>query len=577
MNASFPILPFVPRSFLPAETDLCSLCSLEGHFRRLEEELHAARSVSALESWLRHYDEVQAAMDEVRAKRYIAMTCQTDDPEREKAYLEILTVVDPWRKQRQMAILRAFHRHPCFAALPETYAVFRRSVEMQVRLFREENIARETEEARLCQQYQKIVGAMTISFDGREQTLAQVGRVLEEPDRERRRTAWEQIARRRLQDAGMLEEIFDRLLSLRTEIAAAAGFPDYREYAFARAERFDYTPADCLEFGRAIEEVVVPLCREMDSRREKRLGIDRLRPWDLAVDIDGKPPLRPFRTSAELLEKTERVICALDKPLGALFRQMRQDGLVDLENRKGKAPGGYQSTLAEARQPFIFMNAVGTHRDLETLLHESGHAFHTLLARTQPLYAYRSAPLEFCEVASMAMELLAAPYLGEFYGEEELRRARRNHLEGILRFLPWMAVVDGFQHWLYTHPGHSREERAAVWKDLVRRFGGKEDWSGYEDVLGSLWHRQLHIFEYPFYYIEYGIAQLGALAIWSRFRRDPEGALEAYRGALALGGSRPLPDLFSAAGAPLSFGRDNLATLVAAVWEELRGLGDDAG
>ncbi|WP_142524827.1 M3 family oligoendopeptidase [Methylacidimicrobium cyclopophantes] len=572
MNAFPPLAPFVPRSFLPGAADLCSLSELENYFGRLEQELHEARSTAALEAWLGHYDEVQAAMDEVRAERYIAMTCQTDDPEREKAYLEILTVVDPWRKARQIGILRAFCHHPCVESLPESYSVLRRSVEMQVRLFREKNIVRETEEARLSQQYQKIVGAMTLNFDGREQTLAQVGKVLEEPDRSRRQRAWEQIAQRRGRDAATLEEIFDRLLALRREIAVAAGFRDYRDYAFARAERFDYTPEDCLEFGRAIEAVVVPICREMDLRREKRLGVDRLRPWDLAVDIEGKPPLHPFRTGAEFLEKTEKTIVALDEELGGLFRLLRKAELMDLENRKGKAPGGYQSTLSEARLPFIFMNAVGTHRDLETLLHESGHAFHTLLARTQPLYAYRSAPLEFCEVASMAMELLAAPHLGEFYGEEELRRAQRNHLEGILRFLPWMALVDGFQHWLYTHPGHSREERANAWMELRRRFGGREDWSGYEEVLRSLWHRQLHIFEYPFYYIEYGIAQLGALGLWKRSRSDPRGALEAYRRALTLGGSKPLPELFAAAELPFSFGRQNLESLVTAVREALQEL-----
>ncbi|WP_231363822.1 M3 family oligoendopeptidase [Verrucomicrobium sp. 3C] len=573
MKTLAPVGAFAARTFLPAVVDLCSLPELEEYFGRLERELRDAGSGAALATWLGHYDEVQAVMDEVRARRYIAMTCQTDDPEREKAYLEILTVVDPWRKARQIGILRAFCQHRCVDSLPESYGVLRRSVEMQVRLFREENIARETEEARLSQQYQKIVGAMTVCFDGKEQTLAQVGRVLEEPDRERRRRAWEQMAERRGQDAEVLEEIFDRLLALRSEIAAAAGLSDYRGYAFARAERFDYTPADCLEFGRAIEEVVVPVCREMDARREKQLGIDRLRPWDLVVDPEGKPPLRPFRTCAELLEKTEKAIYALDEPLGDLFGQLRRSELVDLENRKGKAPGGYQSTLSEARLPFIFMNAVGTHRDLETLLHESGHAFHTLLARTQPLYAYRSAPLEFCEVASMSMELLAAPHLGNFYGEEELQRARRNHLEGILRFLPWMAVVDGFQHWLYTHPGHSRDERAVAWKELLQRFGGREDWSGYEGVLRSLWHRQLHIFEYPFYYIEYGIAQLGALGLWRRSLADPAGALDAYRHALALGGAKPLPELFAAAGLPFSFGRANLEVLVTAVREELQRIG----
>jgi oligoendopeptidase F len=430
-------------------------------------------------------------------------------------------------------------------------------------------VARETEIAKLTQQYQKISGAMTVHFDGQEQTLARMARVQEEPDRARREAAWKLVAERRLQDADKLEELFDQLLVLRNEIAHAADFADFRAYTFASYERFDYTPEDCLRFHDAVEHHIVPLARELQEERLNKLGFDRLRPWDLAVDPDQNPPLHPFKDSSELLEKCHGIFTKLDPRLGEYFHVLRAQALVDLDNRKGKAPGGYQSTLSEARVPFIFMNAVGAHRDVEVMLHESGHAFHALAARELPLHAYRSAPIEFCEVASMGMELLAAPHLGAFYDEKDARRARRDHLEGIIKFFPWMATVDAFQHWIYTHPKHTREERRAFWLSLMNRFGGAEDWSGFEASRASLWHRQLHIFEIPFYYVEYGIAQLGALQLWQSARRDLPAALDHYLKGLSLGGSRPLPELFEASGLKFDFTDQTIAPLMRNVKDAL--------
>ncbi|HEY8966056.1 MAG TPA: M3 family oligoendopeptidase, partial [Candidatus Methylacidiphilales bacterium] len=462
---------------------------------------------------------------------------------------------------------------PAFEALPAYYDVFRRGVATAVKLYREKNIPRETEAAKLCQSYQKISGAMTVTFDGQEQTLARMGRVQEETDRARREEAWKAVAARRLADREKLEEIFDGLLGLRGEIAQEAGFSETRAYFFEARERFDYTPDDCLRFHDAIEKQIVPLVREMQAERKAKLKVETLRPWDLAVDPAARPPLKPFATGDELFQKTDAIFGEVDPRLKGYFEILDKGGLVDLENRKGKAPGGYQANLPEARVPFIFMNAVGMQRDVETLLHEAGHAFHTLAAREQGLASYRNGiPIEFCEVASMSMELLGAPYLEKFYSPEEAKRARRDHLEGIVKFFPWMAIVDGFQHWLYTHPGHSRAERKAAWLALMDRFGGIEDWSGLgdlEEARAYLWHRQLHIFEYPFYYVEYGIAQLGALQVWSKAQENRKGAIDAYLRGLALGGSKPLPQLFEGAGIAFDFTEKTIAPLIAKVREEM--------
>ncbi len=423
----------------------------------------------------------------------------------------------PVRAQAEASSQSRLVLHNCRAF----YAVYRRSVETQVNIYREENVARETQVARLTQQYQKISGGMTVQFDGQEQTLARMGRIQEEPDRPRREAGWKIVMERRLQDVDKLEDIFDKLLVLRNEIAHAAGFSDFRAYTFANYERFDYTPEDCLRFHDAVEHHVVPLARELQEERRKKLGLDRLRPWDLAVDPDHNPPLHPFDASSELLEKCQQIFGKLDPRLGDYYEVLRKQELVDLDNRTGKAPGGYQSTLSEARVPVIVRNAaVGIQRDVETLLHEAGHAFHALAAREIPLHAYRSSPIEFAEVASMSMELLAAPHLRTFYSDPDTKRAQRDHLDGIIKFFPWIVTVDAFQHWIYTHPGHSRDERRAFWLSLMDRFGGNEDWSGFEQARANVWHRQLHIFEIPFYYVEYGIAQLGALQLWQASRRD---------------------------------------------------------
>ena len=566
------LTPFAPRIFLAETGDFTNLLELETIFHRLQELLEKSGDVADLENWLAAYGEVQSAIDQERSLRYIAMTCHTDCPDREKAYLQFVEEIDPWLKPRGFALEQKFVAHPAFPHLPEYYKIFQRSVQTQVTLFREKNVEREKQVARLSQQYQKVIGAMTVHFDDQEQTLPQLSRVLEEVDRARRQRAWEGITARRLQDKDQLEGLFDDLLKLRVEIAQEAGFADYRAFKFTQNERFDYTPEDCEEFHRSIEKYLVPLARRLQEGRRQKLGVDALRPWDLSVDPEQRAPLRPFSGAQELTEKTGRIFRKLDPRLSEYYDLMLRHELVDLENRKGKAPGGYQCTLAESRLPFIFMNSVGMQRDVETLLHEAGHAFHMLAAREEKLFAYRGAPIEFCEVASMSMELLAAPGLTEFYAPAELARARCDHLEGIIKFFPWMAIVDAFQHWIYTHPDHTREQRSEYWISLMDRFGGIEDWSGYHEARGYGWHRQLHIFELPFYYVEYGIAQLGALQIWRKSLLNPREALDGYLAGLSCGGRLPLPELFSAAGIRFDFSAETIRPLVEAVEAEMAAL-----
>ncbi len=559
------------RRFLPRDIDLSTWEKIEPWYQKLEaREIHSAED---LEQWLFDCGELNAAVGQVGVERHIAYTCQTDDPKREEAHLEFVREIEPRLKPVLNSLRTIYLESPFREQLPsERYFVFDRAQENRKNLFREANIARETELSELDQQYQKIIGAMTVQFQGEEYTPARMATFLEKTDRSIRQQAWELVAARRLQDRDRLDALFDRMIAVRGEIAREAGFPSYVDYAYKQRERFDYGETEAIAFQDAIERVVVPLARSLQEKRKAALGVESLRPWDLSVDPLGRPPLRPFDEADRLAEGSEKIFRDVDPTLGAQFAFMREKGLLDLANRKGKAPGGYQTTLEDDRLPFIFMNAVGMDGDVRTLLHEGGHAFHSLAARAEPLAAYREAPIEFCEVASMSMELLGAKDLKMFYPEADAARSHRELLEGIALILPWIATVDAFQHWIYHNPGHSREQRRSAWTGLLDRFGGIVDWSGYEDARGSQWHRQLHIFLYPFYYIEYGIAQLGALQVWRNAKTDRPGAVRAYRRGLSLGGSRPLPELFAGAGIKFDFTEATLRPLMEAIQEELAGL-----
>ncbi|NUN49913.1 MAG: M3 family oligoendopeptidase [Candidatus Brocadiae bacterium] len=542
--------------------------AISEQFDRLE-RIAASPDVD-LSAWLLTWSELEAAIDEERTRRHIAYTCQTDDAAREKAFMEFEEQISPKCKPRWQALKKTLLNHPKRSALdPARWGLLLRSIENEFELFREENIPLDLEDTRLGQQYQKLMGAMTVTYDGKERTLQQMAGYQEQRDRAVRKEAWELVANRRLKDREALDGIYDQMVALRNRYAKNAGFQNFRDFIFRARERWDYTPDDCARFHDAVEKHVVPHVRALHAERKAQLKLDVLRPWDLAVDPLDAPPLKPFEGSERLIEGCREMFRRVHPDFQAMIDTLRQAGNLDLESRKGKAPGGYQTTLEELRTPFIFMNAAGLNQDVFTFLHEGGHAFHSLLAREEPILRYRYAPIEFCEVASMGMELLAMDGLDVFYPEADARRARRKELEGILAIFPWVATVDAFQHWIYTHPDHTRAERTQAWLALRERFGGLEDWTGYEAIRDSGWHRQMHIFNSPFYYIEYGIAQLGALQVWGNKKRNGKAAVESYRSALRLGGTRRLPDLFAAAGASFDLGEKTIRPAIEGVLQEL--------
>lgn len=566
----FQSLPcYQERCFLPVDADCGRLETVKACQQRLLAEDIA--SAEQLEAWVRKRSELNAAFDQAGAVLYIQMTCQTDDKRKAGAYQDFIEKVVPATEPLEDQLNRKFLADNRKFPLDQSrYGLYIRSVQVGIELFRTENIPLSTQVGLLAQEYQSINGAMTVVFEKQERTLPQMGKFLQDPDRNLREKAWRAVTQRRLIDKDRLEGLFDKMRRLRHQIANNAGFENFMEYKFKSLCRFDYTPEDCRQYHRSVGELVVPLWERILKRRRNELGVEALRPWDLSVDPLGRPALKPFDDIEELIAGCGRIFCKIDPELGEEFSAMARQGALDLESRKGKAPGGYQSALAEARRPFIFMNAVGVDSDIWTLLHEGGHAFHVTATADLPIYEYRHAPMEFCEVASMAMEMLGMEHLAEFYNPEERARSKRAHLEGLVWTLQWVATIDAFQQWIYLHPNHSPDERRVEWIRVRRQFDGNVvDWSGLEEESSFSWHQQLHIFEVPFYYIEYGIAQLGALQLWNNSRRDLAGAVARYRSALALGGSEPLPRLYGQAGICFDFSRQTIAPLVELIQTEL--------
>lgn len=523
-------------------------------------------TASGVSDWLLRWSELEKTLGEAGAKAGRAKSEDTTDQVAEAAYLSFVQqIVPPWTIAAQILKTKLL-AVPGFAPEPNQVQFLRR-LRNDTDLFRESNVPIQAQLQTLANDYDKLTGPMTVTLSGKELTLPQAESLDLDTERRVREDAWRAVQNRWLQSRSDLDTLYLQMLPLRRHLAENAGLPNYRAFMWRSLRRFDYTPEDSLAFGAAIEAEVVPLARQILDARKQSLGVETLRPWDLNVDPAGQTPLRPFADVAELEAVTARIFDKIDPALGRDFEKIRE-GFLDLDSRKGKAPGGYCAFFPKTGLPYIFMNAVGTDSDVRTLLHEGGHAFHGLASSAaQPLLWNRGAPMEFNEVASMAMELLALPYLskesGGFYTEDEAKRARREQLEKSVLFLPYMAVVDGFQHWVYADAPETvtAADMDREWGKLWDRFMGGVDWSGFEEERVSGWHRKLHIFTVPFYYVEYGLAQLGALQVWRNALHDQAKAVRDYQAALALGNTRPLPELYAAAGARLAFDRETVGEL----------------
>ena len=553
-------------NFIPDDLDATKWNNLEPYVSSLlERELNCT---SCLESLIRDSSSLAEHISEAGALLYIGMTCDTESDEKKADFLDFSSNVRPKLSEFSDSLNRKIAEHPDVGNLPERYDIMIRAMKTDIEIFRKENIPLGVRQTELVTEAQAINGAMTVEFDGQEQTMPQMRAYMESNNREERGAAWTAVTERRLEDSERLSEIFDELVEIRHQIATNAGFDSFTDYMFCAMHRFDYSVEDCIEFHDSVESVCMPILREINKNRIDALGLGKLSPWDVnektgaGPDIHGRAPLKPFETVGEMVSKLSEMFHEMSDDLGGKFDKLVEMDTLDLDTRKGKAPGGYQYYLEKSGVPFIFMNAAGLQGDLETMIHEAGHAFHSLYCGHLELIHDRDYPIEFAEVASMSMELLTQPGWNKFYDDEQANRARRTHLEGVVFLLPWIATIDSFQHWIYSNPGHSREERAQVWLSIRDRFGSDMDWAGHSDFRELSWQQQGHLFGVPFYYIEYGIAQLGSLQLWKTHISDPDKALEDYAKAMTLGNTKSLPELFSAAGLKLGFDEGHFSSLL---------------
>lgn len=529
-------------------------------------------SIDDLVVWLKDKSELEAALEEDFAWRYIKMSCDTSNEQLVKDFQYFATEIEPKISPVANQLNKKFSESEFIDDLnQEEYFVYIRAVKKSLELYREENVELFTKLQVAQQRYQGITGAMSVILNEQEYTLEQAANFLKDTDRTIRQNAWETIQQRRLADKDELNILFDELIAMRHKVALNAGFENYRDYMFQALGRFDYDAKDCYDFAEAIEKEVVPVLKEQADKRSDALHITRLRPWDMEVSTTGKPALKPFANGQELIDKSIACFTAIRPDLGEKLAIMKANGLFDVESRMGKAPGGYNYPLAETGAPFIFMNSANSLRDLTTMVHEGGHAIHTFLTADLALNDFKHCPSEVAELASMSMELISMDNWGVYFDQEEdLIRAKKEQLADVLKTLPWVAVIDQFQHWIYTNPNHNAADREAAFKQIYTRFGaGFADWEDFEQQFGNLWQKQLHLFEVPFYYIEYAIAQLGAIAVWKNYKENPEQALDQYLAALALGYTKPMNEIYETAGIKFDFSTSYVKELAEFVKQEL--------
>ncbi len=556
---------FVSESFVPDSWE-----AIEPYFRKLLEA--DIDDVAAFRKWLQDRSELESVISENAGWRYIHMTCDTASKAHQKAYTYFVTEIAPKIAPVNHQLNEKTIKSPYKDEITEpAFQQLFRNIEKDFKIFREKNIQLKTEIQTNAKEFGVISGAMSVTIDSKEMTLQQAATLLESTDRNIRENAYRLIAGRRYADKDKLGRLFNKLISLRDQVAKNADFDNFRDYMFTSMGRFDYTPQDCFDFHESAQKEIVPILNELATKRKSKLQISALKPWDKAVDPSGNKPLAPFKNTGELVEKTIACFDRLDPFLGNCIKTMRDIQHLDLESRAGKAPGGYNYPLSETGIPFIFMNATSTLRDMVTILHEGGHAVHSILTKDLELADFRHTPSEVAELASMSMELISMEHWDVFFDNEaELKRAKKEHLQQIIETLPWVAIIDKFQHWIYENPGHSVEERTAKWNEILDDFSDSiSDWSGLGHFRDYMWQKQLHLFEVPFYYIEYGFAQLGAIAVWKKFKEDPKIGLDGYLAALKLGYTTSIPEIYKAANIEFNFSREYISELIAFVRTEL--------
>ena len=560
------------RKFVPEDLVINSWNKIKSLFDNL-----VNREISSsleLEQLMLDQSELSAVLEEDMAWRYIKMNIDTTDKELGEQFSFWIKEISPNTAPYSHKLNLKLVNSPYLKDLDqEKYRIYLRSVKKQIEIFREDNIPLFTTMEEKQQEYGAISAKMSIEVDGEKMTMQKAALLLKSTDRAKREAIYNKISSRRLQDEKVLDDLFDELISLRQQIAKNAGFDNYRDYMFAAMGRFDYTPKDCFNFHDAIAKEIVPIINSFEQKRKNKLGNESYKPWDTAVDVDGLPPLKPFDGGTELTDLSIECFNRLRPYFGECLSTMKAMKHLDLESKNGKAPGGFMYPLYEIGVPFIYMNAVGSQRDIVTMVHEGGHAVHSFLSRGLSLTEFKSTPSEVAELASMAMELLSMDHWDVFYDDAaDLKRAKLEQLEKALETLPWVASIDKFQHWIYTNK-HTAQQRKEKWLEISAELGNQIiDWEGNENVHANLWQKQLHLYEVPFYYIEYGMAQLGAIAMWRSYKQLGELGLDNYMNALKLGYTKTIGEIYETAGIKFDFSASYVKELADFIKDELKKL-----
>ena len=564
------ILQREKRTFLPEDFVIDSWDRLEPFFENLNSR--ELNSVSELEKWILDRSEMDAVLEEDMAWRYIKMNIDTRDEELSKSFnffvSEISPKIAPYSNDFNKKLVASPHLEELDA---EKYFIYLRGVKSAIELFREENIPIQTELQTMSQKYGVISAKMMVEVDGESLTMQKAATFLKNTDRAKREEVFRLMNFRRAEDSDELNTLYSELIEKRQQVAKNADFENYRDYMFSAMGRFDYTKEDCFNFHESIKDELASITTQFSKERKEKLKLDTLRPWDGDVDLSGQTPLKPFEGSRELIDKSVECLGKVNPYFGECIQIMDKMGHLDLDSKEGKAPGGFNYPLYEVGVPFIYMNSVGTFRDVITMIHEAGHAVHSFLSRDLAVTDFKSTPSEVAELASMSMELITMDYWGVFFpNEADLKRAKKEHMEKILGILPWIAMVDKFQHWVYENPTHSVEQRLAQWTLISDKFSsGITDWSGFDEVRAIAWQKQLHLYEVPFYYIEYGMAQLGAIAVWRNYKESPKQAVDQYMNALKLGYTKSIGEIYESAGVKFDFSAAYVKELAEFVKREL--------
>ncbi len=570
MNSLTETFTKKPRNFLPQDYKISTWENLLSYYQDLYDR--KINSPEDLNKWMKNFSELESVIHEDNGWRYIRMSRDTTNKKHKENYTFFVSEIEPKIHAYTNKLNKKLLQSPFLKSFKDKkYQIYLRRVKKDVEIFREENIPLKTEESLIAKEYDAICGEMTIKLDGAEIPIIKATSKLNDTNRPVREQVFKKIHERRYKDVNKLDTLFSNLFNIRHKIAINAGFDNYRDYRIAELKRFDYSIQDCFSFHDSIKNEVLPIYDDLMQIRKETLGLDVLKPWDTTVNIFGKPPLNPYKNEEDFIDKTIQCFHSLRPYFAKCLQTMKNNNHLDLEARKGKAHGGYNYPLYESGTPFIFMNTSGTVKDITTMVHEGGHAVHSFLTNDLELIAFKSLTSEIAELASMSMELFSINKWNVFFhSEEELRIAKFQQLERVINIFPWVATIDKFQHWIYTHPEHSINERTQAWKDIYTEFSPKTiDWTGQEKAFATNWQRQLHVFMIPFYYIEYAIAQLGAIGMWKQFKNDPQIAMDNYIAALSLGYTKPIPEIYKTAGIKFDFSREYVRDLVRFVKAEL--------